>query len=147
MFYVYDTGQHGLIAATADQSTFASWYSGGYRVTRAIGDGVNAGKLNTALCITSQIGDNPGVDFAAKVCADYSVLENGVLYGDWYLPSKNEIAILYLQKSVVGGFESEFYWSSTEYNWELAWEQYFGADVVVYVSKNFAGHVRAIRSF
>ena len=28
VFYVYDNGQHGLIAATADQSTGIQWYNG-----------------------------------------------------------------------------------------------------------------------
>ncbi len=43
MFYVYDGGQHGLIASTADQSNGIRWYSMDYSNTCAKGDGVGAG--------------------------------------------------------------------------------------------------------
>ncbi|MDI6734801.1 MAG: hypothetical protein QME42_01185 [bacterium] len=109
VFYVYDNGQHGLIAATADQSAGIQWYNGTYRVTNAIGDGIGAGKMNTMLIIAMQTNDNTGGNFAAKVCADYSVTVGGITYGDWYLPSKHELNLLYQQKTVVGGFSSNYY--------------------------------------
>jgi len=42
VFYVYDNGQHGLIAATADQSTGIRWFGGSNTNTRARADGVGA---------------------------------------------------------------------------------------------------------
>jgi len=151
VFYVYDRGRHGLIAATADQSTGIQWYNGIDRRTQTTGDGVLAGEMNTALIIAiqSQVGDNQLGIFAAKICANYSVTADGVTYGDWYLPSENELNLLYLQRALVGGFTADVnYWSSTEYNHALAWYQSFAVGGnQFYDAKDVANYVRAIRSF
>ena len=47
VFYVYDNGKHGLIAATSDQILNTRWYGGSYTNTRARADGVGAGLKNT----------------------------------------------------------------------------------------------------
>jgi hypothetical protein len=148
VFYVYDNGQHGLIAATADQSTGIQWYNGIYRYTGTTSDGLGAGLMNTAIIVAGQMGDNQTGDFAAKVCADYSVIVGVINYGDWYLPSRYELNLLYLQKTVVGGFASDYYWSSTEYGNFYAWAQYLVAGGYIYDFKDFSSNrVRAIRSF
>ena len=51
VFYVYDNGKHGLIAATSDQSRGIRWNGGlnKYTNTRARADGVGAGLKNTAI--------------------------------------------------------------------------------------------------
>jgi hypothetical protein len=146
VFYVYDNGQHGLIAATVDQSTGIRWYGGSYTYTRARADGVGAGLKNTAIIIANQ-GPVDGNAFAATVCNEYSVTVGDVTYGDWYLPSKYELNLLYLQKSVVGGFASNFYWSSTEASSSVAWIQYFTNGYLDYNSKNSTYYVRAVRAF
>ena len=115
MFFVYDGGQHGLIAATADQSAGIRWYGGSYTNTRARADGIGAGLKNTAIIIANQ-GPVDGSAFAATVCNEYSVTVDGVTYGDWYLPSKHELDLLYIERDTVGGFATNFYWSSTEYD-------------------------------
>lgn len=91
VFYVYDNGQHGLIAATSDQNPGIQWYNEVYRVTGTSGDGVKSGEMNTAILVAAQIADNQAGNFAAKVCADYSAVVSGITYGDWYLPSKYEL--------------------------------------------------------
>ena len=146
VFYVYDNGKHGLIAATSDQSTGIRWYGGSNTYTRARADGVGAGLKNTALIIANQ-GAVDGNAFAATVCNEYSVTVDGVTYGDWYLPSKNELYLLYLQKSVVGGFAGNYYWSSTEYAGNYAWDQDFDDGFQNVVSKSITYYVRAIRAF
>lgn len=148
VFYVYDNGQHGLIAATADQNTGIQWYNGTDRFTGTTGDGLGAGAMNTALIVATQMADNQTGNFAAKVCADYSVTVGGITYGDWYLPSKHELNLLYLQKAVVGGFASDIYWSSTEFVNNIAWYQTFasGAQGNSFVKFN-SFRVRAVRSF
>jgi len=148
VFYVYDGGQHGLIAATADQSTGIRWYNGTYRYTGTTGDGLGAGAMNTAMIVATQMADNQTGNFAAKVCADYSVVVGGITYGDWYLPSKHELNLLYLQKTVVGGFASAYYWSSSEYDNGLAWLQTFFDGLQYATNKNPTNHyVRAVRAF
>jgi len=146
VFYVYDGGQHGLIAATSDQNTGISWYGGSYTDTRARANGVGAGLKNTAIIIANQ-GPVYGDGFAATMCSDYSVTVNGVTYGDWYLPSETELYLLYLQRSVVGGFAAAGYWSSTEISSTSAWVQYFDDGNQFYYPKEYTYHVRAIRAF
>lgn len=147
IFWLDATGQHGLIAATADQNTGIQWYNGTYRYTGTAGDGLYAGAMNTAMIVATQMADNQSGSFAAKVCADYSVTVGGVTYGDWYLPSKYELNLLYLQKNAVGGFASADYWSSTEDSNNYAWVQYFGNGSQNGLNKNYTFRVRAVRAF
>ena len=148
VFYVYDGGQHGLIASDADQSAAILWYNGIVRHTGTTGDGLGAGAMNTAIIVAAQIADNETGNFAAKLCADYSVTVGGVTYGDWYLPSKHELNLLYLQKTVVGGFASDIYWSSTEYDNIDAWFQYFSDGAQYPANKSmYNSYVRAVRAF
>jgi len=149
IFWLDATGQHGLIAATADQSTGIRWYNGTNRRTGTSGDGLYTGAMNTAVIVATQMADSQSGNFAAKVCADYSVTVGGVTYGDWYLPSKYELNLLYLQKTVVGGFSSSKYWSSSEYNDSSSYAGYFnfftastGDD-----NKSYTFYVRAVRAF
>ena len=50
---------------------------------------------------------------AAKLCADY-VSPTG--YDDWYLPTIDELKLIYLHKGLIGGFKNSGYWSSSEYD-------------------------------
>jgi hypothetical protein len=148
VFYVYDNGQHGLIAATADQTTTGiQWFNGTFRITGTPGDGLNAGAMNTALIVATQIADNTFGNFAAKVCADYSVTVGGITYGDWYLPSIYELNLLYLQKTIVGGFVIGNYWSSSESSSSQAWNQNLGTGVPGIINKTNLYRVRAVRAF
>jgi hypothetical protein len=147
VFYVYDNGQHGLISATADQNSAIKWYNGTYRTTGTSGDGLNAGAMNTAMIVATQMADDQNGNFAAKVCADYAVSVGGITYGDWYLPSKSELNLLYLQKNVVGGFTGNYYWSSTESNSNSAWIQDFYGGAQIGEFKYWTDKVRAIRAF
>jgi hypothetical protein len=146
VFYVYDGGQHGLIAATADQSTGIRWYGGSHTNTRARANGVGAGLKNTAIIIANQ-GPVDGNAFAATVCNEYSVTVDGVMYGDWYLPSLYELGLLYTQRIAVGGFSGVVYWSSTEYTNTQAWFTNFNTGEQFVEGKLFSWYVRAIRAF
>ena len=147
VFYVYDDGRHGLIAAAADQSTAIQWYNGTNRNTGTTGDGLLAGTMNTAIIVVAQMADNQNGNFAAKVCSDSSVTVGGVKYDDWYLPSKHELGLLYLQKAVVGGFDDGNYWSSTESDASNAWARNFNSGNQISKIKNATYYVRAIRAF
>ena len=154
VFYVYDNGKHGLIAATSDQSTGIRWYGGSDTNTRSRADGVGAGLKNTAIIIANQ-GAVDGNAFAATVCNEYFVTVDGVTYGDWYLPSKYELNLMYTKigqgapspNTNVGGFAGDLYWSSTEFDGDRTWDQYFGNGSQGNSSKNYPGYVRAIRAF
>ncbi len=147
IFWLDATGQHGLIAATADQSTGMQWYNGTFRYTGTTGDGLYAGAMNTTMIVATQMADTENGNFAAKVCADYSVYVSGVVYGDWYLPSKYELTLLYAQKVAVGGFANAYYWSSNELNNYRAYLQNFSNGVQSNSDKYATLFVRAIRAF
>ena len=157
VFWVDETGQHGLVCAKEDQSTEVRWYAGTYGVTRATGDGPYSGELNTSIIISSQvsIGDD-GNDYAAQICNDLQITEGGKTYGDWYLPSKEELNIMYHNKATIAataganggsGFASAYYWSSTEYSNNFAWSQYFGNGYQLNDNKYNPNRVRAVRAF
>ena len=146
IFWIDATGQHGLIAATTDQSAGIRWYGGTFKNTMAMADGVSAGKANTVLIIASQ-GYGDGGTYAARICNEYSLAINGVTYGDWYLPSKFELNLLYLQKNVVGGFTNNIYWSSTEYGLDGVFGQSFGDGTQYGCGVDNPRYLRCIRTF
>jgi len=157
VFWVDATGRHGLVCAISDQSAGIRWHAGTKGSTQAKGDGIYAGKSNTAIAISSHvaIGDD-GETYAARICNELVVTENGVDYGDWYLPSMVELGIMYNNKNLInssavsaGGnaFASDFYWSSTEINANNAEAMQFNAGVQLGFGKQVPRNVRAIRSF
>ena len=83
---------------------------------------------------------------SAKTACDELVL-NG--YSDWYLPTKDELNALYVnfKQLRVGGFASDYYWSSTDGYNDGAWNQDFANGLQnydVYSRKN-KFNVRAVR--
>ncbi len=146
IFWLDDTGKHGLIAATSDQSNVTYWSKPFNTITGATGDGIGAGEMNSMLMVS----DSRIYQTAAAVCTDLVVNESGVNYGDWYLPSHDELKIMYTQKSVIGGFSNTSYWSSTELTFEYAKVVDFStgnSGASFYKSTTTAVSVRAIRTF
>jgi hypothetical protein len=144
----YDaTVQHGLIAAEYDQDDgwgvpwALSRYASSFVLTsRALGTGA----ANTTKIIAQ---NGPGVAYAAglaRACTDGG-------YSDWYLPSKDELKKLYLNKDAIGGFVSvewNMYWSSSQSD-----HPHFGVNTEFETgsqgasSKTARYSVRAVRSF
>ena len=131
--------QHGLIATTVDQSTSMQWYNGSNTSTGATATALGSGNVNTNDIINSQDAGS----YAAELCYDLEL--SG--YSDWYLPSKDELNKLYLAKEAIGGFTTQFYWSSTESDASTAWTQDFTYGSYALEGKFNALHVRAIRDF
>jgi hypothetical protein len=137
----YVAGQtHGLIAAASDQSTGIQWYNGSFTTTGAIGTSIGSGLANTTTIINSQ--GNTG-SYAGKICRDYT----GGGYTDWYLPSKDELNKLYINKNAIGGFTNFNYWSSTESDYYGAWYQGLVNGSQSSSLKYVANYVRAVRFF
>jgi len=151
IFYVKEGGYSGgwmyLEAAPSDQSTGIQWYNGSYVVTGAIGTAIGTGQANTTAIVDTQGTGS----YAAQLCND---LEEGG-YDDWFLPSKDELNLMYENLGVagVGGFVDYGYlpyWSSSEYDANYAWYQYFGdgsQDIYYGGFKSLADRVRALRAF
>ncbi|MHA8094441.1 beta strand repeat-containing protein [Aquirufa lenticrescens] len=116
----YIKGQtHGLIAATEDQTTDAGvkWFPD--KFYGATGTYIGLGLPNTLAIITSAIvtGTTNMSSFAAGLANSY----RGGGNIDWFLPSKDELNLLYQAKDAIGGFAtnqspgaSPAYWSSTQ---------------------------------
>jgi hypothetical protein len=141
VFYLDSTGQHGLVCAPFDQPG-VSWGCIGtniFNTSTAIGSGAS----NTAL-ILSGCAFRP---IAASVCAD--LVLNG--YSDWYLPSHDELQLMYnrLRLQGLGGFDKNWYWSSSQFNHNGAYFVYFSvAGYSGYYDKNYSDQgVRAVRTF
>ena len=66
---------------------------------------------------------------------------------DWYLPSKDELTQMYLQRSAIGGLASGPYWSSSEYDANVAWLRDFNYEQQGSGNKSDPFYVRPVRAF
>ena len=114
--------KHGIISATSNQIFEISWNNGSNTTTGATQTAIGTGLSNTNAIITSQGGTS--TSYAAGIARAY----NGGGYTDWYLPSKDELNILYLNKDKIGPFSSSHHWSSSEFNNSNALYQIFTND-------------------
>ena len=111
------------------------------RVTGALGNGVGTG-INNTQKIVDVWGEGM---YAAKICYDLSI--GG--YSDWYLPSKDELNLIYtvLSKNGVSDFEDSYYWSSTETDKWQAWLQWMDSGDQEFILKDYIANVRAVRAY
>jgi len=168
VFYIFQQGDlgyvegetHGLIAAPSDIPFNAYRIFNGCYGNLGTSAALGTGAANT----TKLLACNDGVNAAKLVDA---LTDGG--YSDWYLPSKDELNKLYLNKNLVGNFADGSYWSSTEclgwvggvyYGdfWQEAYYQWFHNDADTWFygvapgTQSFGGKgyqkgIRAIRSF
>jgi hypothetical protein len=110
---------------------------------------VGTGKQNTQNIMDTSVQVAVNAP-AARLCDRLEY--NG--YDDWYLPSKNELGLMYMNLKVdgIGGFSGDWYWSSSETGSNQAWAQNFGSGAQngeYYRSggKSDGHNVRAIRQF
>jgi hypothetical protein len=156
VFYVEPGGTRGLVAAIEDWNGGATikWSGGSTSYnTMARGDEVYAGKMNTAIIISVHSAKDDFDDHAALVCANYK----GGDFGNWYLPSEEELNQMWINKSIIdataianGGsaFASAAYWSSTEGgDWSARGRHFGSPGGAILASKAFTGRVRAARAF
>lgn len=140
IFYIDSTGSHGLICSPSELPV-ASWGCSGVLIGND-STGIGFGQMNTAAilanCTTTGI--------AAKLCDD--LVSGG--YSDWYLPSKDELYLIYTNLKVMGlgGLMNIGYWSSSEVTNTFAWrinmtDGTYSPEWKYYYPMN----VRAIRSF
>jgi hypothetical protein len=156
VFYVDNSGMHGLICSMVDLSTAQPWSD----VTNVlIGPGAESdwnGPANTA----SIISQPDHTASAAKVCDDYTNADYGTgIYSDWYLPALDQLIQIFLARyevtltldtdgnSTTTPLTKTTYWSSTEFSdvdafvYDFYWTYPYAA------SKTSPISVRAIRSF
>lgn len=98
------------------------------------------GKVNTSNLVALADAGAPYV--AANTCA-------GLTFGnhlDWYLPAKDELNVLYTNRTTIAGFFTGWYWSATEYDSSYAWSQRFSNGSQSYSRpKDYRNYVRCVR--
>jgi hypothetical protein len=136
----------GLIAAMEEQSWSIAWITGVSTQTTLNGNTSTAygtGQANTNAMI-AQSGYTGG---AAQVCDDYTNAETGTgVYSDWYLPSKEELNKLYINRVAIG-ISGGSRWSSSEESNVSAWYHNFSNGNPLYTNKYVQTFVRAVRTF
>ena len=133
----------GLIAAPNNVST-AQWGCWGRMLSVADGTAIGTGAQNTIDIINANCTSSNGSPTAADICANLTL--GG--YSDWFLPSKDELNEMYLNKAAIGGFANNDYWSSTEDDYNEARGQHFNDGFQYGTSnKTFSYYVRAVRAF
>ncbi|MBN8538178.1 MAG: DUF1566 domain-containing protein [Deltaproteobacteria bacterium] len=118
-----------------------NWNNGTSNWTTTGYSNSNTGKANSAGLFTSADASSPYA--AATICENLN--QDG--HTDWYLPSKNELNIMYAGKNTIRNFDTSgtYYWSSTENNSFDSWNQRISDGSQNIASKNNAFFVRCSR--
>jgi hypothetical protein len=149
VFYVDETGQHGLVAAQEDLEGTYEWGCYQEDVDGADSQWIGSGLQNT-MDITNQgcATQNGGIT-AAQAALDAEIN----VYSDWYLPSQGELYLMYItigqgsENGNIGDFQNNYYWSSSEFNSNAAWFVYFYNGFSNSNFKDYTFRVRIIRAF
>lgn len=143
---------HGLVATNADiisgYSRWAVTITGllcpSTDIPGAAGILIGTGNQNTIDIMSYNATVNcTGTEVAAGRCAD--LVEGG--YSDWYLPRKDEMYKLYLNRVAIAGFSSNAYWTSSEYSATQAWYQDVSDGTQSAINKTNPIYVRPVRSY
>ena len=148
-YIFYDKGSSSdgwryLEAAPASTEWMAKQWGSYETLIRGTGTGIGTGQSNTTTIATG-LNSHSETDRAAQLCD--TLVYGG--YNDWFLPSRDELYLMYenLKGFGVGGFDSDSYWSSSEYNARIAWRQNFDDGYQIYLDKRYTLPVRAVRAF
>lgn len=145
VFYVNETGTHGLVAALEDLQGNFEWGCCCDTLNGANGQEIGTGLSNTLDIISG--------------CSDSTIAANEALnyesegFSDWYLPSKYELTEMYnnigngSSGGNIAGLLTVWYWSSSEHSDYYAWYVDMGNGNTGYNSKGYGFRVRVIRAF
>ena len=140
VFYVNNGGNHGIITSTVDRSTRIQRQNETSTVSNTVTNEINTGEFNTERISAIKGVENDEVPVYFNYQDSY--------YSDWYLPSKYELNLLYLNRSVLGGYDDFARgWSSTEDSRVNAWFKSFAAGGAFSNGKDDVLYVRVHRRF
>jgi TolB-like protein len=137
------SGWRYLEAAPTETEFMAQW--GAYQKNvEGTSTSIGTGKRNTEIIVNylRSIGESGK---AAQLC-DSLVAEG---FDDWFLPSKDELDLLYknLKAKGIGELNGSWYWSSSQYNAYNSWYQDFSDGDQYATNKGLTYCVRAVRAF
>ena len=151
VFYVDESGQHGLVASVSNIGSFdwepTSWGASSWNnYTNIIGTTTlfGFGESNTN-SIISQLPISYVQQSASAKANQHQF--NG--FNDWYLPSKEELELMYYHLNDENTFSNGEYWTSSQYNINFAWSYFVSLsnNGSFYIPKGENAIVRPIRSF
>jgi hypothetical protein len=141
----YTDGVHGLITTLSDIPSYTQRWNTPSLTYAGTDIVVGSGQANTSAIVAYQ---GTGSMYAARLCDELT--EDG--YSDWYLPSKDELNLLYIAfqtvtMEVAVSWNPSYYWSSSDEGDPFPWLQNFSDGTQGGDAKNAIHGVRAIRSF
>ena len=142
----------GLICDVADLPN-SEWGCHGSSVSGPNGSVIGTGAQNTINIVNANCSPYySGNTLAANECSNLTIAG----FSDWFLPSNDELAQMYANKTAIntaatanGGssFSSSYYWSSTEYLGTYARRYSFYSGSLDWAIRYQTHRVRAVRAF
>jgi len=139
IFYVDGTEEHGLIITTTDGAPGGTIW--GCKGTNISGTGTS---LGTGAANTTSIDNGCA---STTIPAHYCQNLTKTGYSDWYLPSKDELNQVYVNRAAINGLSAFSYWSSSQVDANNAWSQSFPSGTQTSNDKNNNAYTRCIRAF
>jgi len=105
IYFLDSSKEHGLIASLDDLGT-ATWGCSDttfHDVLDAF-DGAKNTQMILSLC------DEEGI--AARLCTNYVVVDENIIFDDWFLPATKQLFSLYEKREIVGYVTGGIYWTS-----------------------------------
>jgi hypothetical protein len=136
-----------FVGTNANNCQLNSIYSGdetAQSASRIAARGIGKGMENTNSIYSrlTTAGSGGTWSYAAGIAWDFT--QNGK--SDWFLPSRDELAELYRERSRVGGFEAASYWSSSEISANQAYFHNFLQGNGDYYIKSSTYRMRPVRA-
>lgn len=137
IFYLGEDG-HGLVCTMNDYG-WTGW-SSDFGLTGATATALFTGQSNTTIIINAGLGNTAAGIYNGLV-------QNG--YDDWFMPSRDELSLMCtnLKQNDIGGFISDSYMSSSDYDYFFVISVYFGDCGTGLVDKPNGAILRCVRQF
>jgi hypothetical protein len=148
IFYDQGVSANGwrYLEAAPSETEFTAEWGAEKKDVPGTATAIGTGKRNTQL-IVDYLRNSRERGRAAQLCDS---LVTGS-FNDWYLPSKDELNLMYMNLGWrgLGGFSGGVYWSSSQVSNDRSWLQSFNGfrDNQFPIRKNSTRSVRAVRAF
>ena len=154
IFYIDETLNHGLVVALNDNES-GEWGCSDEEILNANDSTLGSGYRNTLAILASDC-EPAGISAIIAASSATTFISEDTLINDWYLPSIDELKLLYQERewiddslTVYNGkrFENTTYWSSTQSGTDKAKSLSFGNGSTKSSYKISVNEVRSIRAF
>ena len=154
IFYIDETLNHGLVVALNDNDS-GEWGCSDEEILNANDSTLGSGYRNTLAILASDC-EPAGISAIIAAYSASTFISEDTLVNDWYLPSIDELKLLYQERewiddslTVYNGkrFENTTYWSSTQSGTDKAKSLSFGNGSTKSSYKISVNEVRSIRAF